>query len=600
VNKKAYRAIRDTRCPGEPSLIAEEHVPECFTNTRQLAPLQVQSSRFPGRMGEEQRTAYVANKTKAEKTTSHLLESTAILTSTIPPSLQTPHIPLLNPSVILTPLIPTMAKQRANDVVSRNKKTSASECLPEDPTAGTLPFRPSAHQAQSPHIPPMQTTPVHQPPDKPPLPAKTVPRQRGLSVVNGRHLAHSKDEGTYLERAASYIREHINGRSSACDTFIPRVPKEPPDKMVDSQAPRRHGQEVVRTNTTSAMTHSPHAIAALPLLAPRPDADLPSASLRVSPACPKDAHQWPRQDAVNTKMTSALWRSPEVSAAVPMPTPERRGYTFVSEDCESPLTPCSIQALPSVPTAPDYPASPNNDLVSKEDQSVIGTNKDSSYDVRDKARRHTPDVVNKGDETDTTHSLKIEEVRHPTERIWEGEGQLLIEAAEIHECSDKHSPKDLGLTQRVHDNFEPPNEADAQFQQPSQEAAGNIGLSAMLRSLRPAAAFTQHAPTPEPVSAFPAYSRSRSSPELEFRLRWKPPDNGEDTRRHAYCAVNKKTKTSVTSRSPKSLAALMPLVTSPALPQACSRCLSILELAWRTRCKPPDMMAKHGLLSGRC
>ena len=130
-----------------------------------------------------------------------------------------------------------------------------------------------------------------------------------------------------------------------------------------------------------------------------------------------------------------------------------------------------------------------------------------------------------------------------------------------------------------------------------QEAISKIGASVHLYSPRPivAIALLMLKPVDPPLARIPFLSSG-----LESRLRWKPPDNGEDTRRHAYRAVNKKTKTSVTSRSPKSSAALMPLVTSPALPQACSRCLLILELTWQICCKPPDMMAKHGLLSGRC
>ena len=85
VNKKTYRAVRDTRRPREPSLIAEEHIPECFTDTRQLAPLQVQSSKFPGGMREEQRTAYIVNKINEGKATNYLPESSTVLTPSILP-----------------------------------------------------------------------------------------------------------------------------------------------------------------------------------------------------------------------------------------------------------------------------------------------------------------------------------------------------------------------------------------------------------------------------------------------------------------------------------------------------------------------------------
>ena len=59
---------------------------------------QVQSSRFPGGMGEERRTAYVANKINEGKATNYLPKSPAVLTPSIlpipiptaPPS-ETPH-----------------------------------------------------------------------------------------------------------------------------------------------------------------------------------------------------------------------------------------------------------------------------------------------------------------------------------------------------------------------------------------------------------------------------------------------------------------------------------------------------------------------------
>ena len=127
-------------------------------------------------MGEERHTAYVANETKAEKTTSCLPESVAVLTSTIPPSLQTPPIPSIEPLVVLTPLIPTTTEQRANDVVSRNKKTSASERLPEDSATEMLPIPPSAHQTQSTPATPVQAMSLCQPQDKASLPGAEMPR----------------------------------------------------------------------------------------------------------------------------------------------------------------------------------------------------------------------------------------------------------------------------------------------------------------------------------------------------------------------------------------------------------------------------------------
>ncbi|KAF8628490.1 hypothetical protein AX14_011249 [Amanita brunnescens Koide BX004] len=122
----------------------------------------------------------------------------------------------------------------------------------------------------------------------------------------------------------------MNRRSSTCDALVPRDRKDPPDKTMGSDA-RQHSQEVISGRTTSGIIHSHDDLAAFLLPMPKLDTDPPSTSLRVSPARPKDIHQWPHQDAINTKMTSTFWRSPEVSVAVPIPTLEQRGYTVFSQ-----------------------------------------------------------------------------------------------------------------------------------------------------------------------------------------------------------------------------------------------------------------------------
>ena len=130
-----------------------------------------------------------------------------------------------------------------------------------------------------------------------------------------------------------------------------------------------------------------------------------------------------------------------------------------------------------------------------------------------------------------------------------GDQELLIEGAEDHERQDKRSKINRELALRAPAN-------------PTPLATSPVLLQAHCRHLL--------------------------SLELVWRARWKPPDRGGDMRRHACYVVNKKTKMSVILRSPKSSMALMPLDTSPALPQACSRRLPILELVWRARGKPPD------------
>ncbi|KAF8651114.1 hypothetical protein AX14_008506 [Amanita brunnescens Koide BX004] len=108
------------------------------------------------------------------------------------------------------------------------------------------------------------------------------------------------------------------------------------------------------------------------------------------------------------------------------------------------------------------------------------------------------------------------------------EGELLVEAVEIQECSDEHFPKDLELVSQVSKDIKLPDWADIQFQQPSQEAVSSVRLSVLLHSLRYAAALMQHTLIRMPVNVLPARSHPRSSLRLEFQLRWKPPDNGKD------------------------------------------------------------------------
>ena len=60
---------------------------------------------------------------------------------------------------------------------------------------------------------------------------------------------------------------------------------------------------------------------------------------------------------------------PKASAAAPASTLELRDYIVISTVNESPLTPCSPQAEPLVLSTSASPASPNNDLIIK-DQST--------------------------------------------------------------------------------------------------------------------------------------------------------------------------------------------------------------------------------------
>ena len=293
-NKRTHGTIGGAQHP----VIAEERAPKCSADARQLAPLQVRSSKFPGGMGEEQRAAYVANKIDKEEATHCLPKSTVVLTSPIPPSPQTPPIPSPEPSVVPTPLIPvestsateTVAEQRANDVVSKDK-TNVSKHSPEDSTPVPL----SAHQTQT--MPPCQDQ------DKASWPVKATPTRsslRDIKIKKSKPLR--EDEGLYLSCMATYIRERMDRRSSAGDTFVPRARKDPPDKPLDSDA-RQYNQGIVSEHTMSVIARSQNDLATFAQPVSEPDSGLSSTS--ASPASPNNdlivnkINCWPAPNSIH-------------------------------------------------------------------------------------------------------------------------------------------------------------------------------------------------------------------------------------------------------------------------------------------------------------
>ena len=420
VDAETHHAAVDVGSSAKRPANVDECAPKRSTDAQQLARLQVRPSKLPGGTGEERHTAYVVRKINEEKTTSCLPESAADLTSTIPPSPQTPPIPSLEPLVVLTPLIPTTTEQRANDVVSRNKKTSVHKRLPEAAIAPTLPVHSPAA--------PMQAATLRQPLDEGLPPIEVAPKRRDLCVVNTKPLSSDthllkvetarkqsesvknpsfEGEGKYLERAAAYVRERIGRRTLACDSFVPQAQKEPPDKMVDSEMHGRHGQEVVTNPECSNERPFYHGRHMLPV-----PTDLPSVS--VPPASPTNAGQQ-NLDIVNKEDKTSVTHSPEI---------EHEGL----------LTPCSTRAVNPAPSASGSPASPNNDLISRKDQSTVGTYSNDSYDVGDEALRHTSDAIDEGHETNAKHLLEVED-------------ELLAEAAGIQKHLDECSSKNKELAQ---------------------------------------------------------------------------------------------------------------------------------------------------------
>ena len=191
----------------------------------------------------------------------------------------------------------------------------------------------------------MQATSLCQPQDKASLPGAETPRRSSLRIVNVKSPIHSKeDEGLYLSRAATYIRERMDRRSSAGDAFVPRARKDPPDKPLDSDA-GQHNQGIVSKKMTGVMLRSPvnHSPASedtsLPIVKIRGDKDeLPIEAAEA--LCPKDmelAHrvlegpkppeaainlfQWRGQEAISSENSSVFLHSREPAAALTPPTP---------------------------------------------------------------------------------------------------------------------------------------------------------------------------------------------------------------------------------------------------------------------------------------
>ncbi|KAF8650112.1 hypothetical protein AX14_008626 [Amanita brunnescens Koide BX004] len=165
-------------------------------------------------------------------------------------------------------------------------------------------------------------------------------------------------------------------------------------------------------------------------------------------------------------------------------------------------------------------------------------------------------VINKGIKASMTHSPEdeaeraeelslnlskaaIEQPEHGSSLPLRGkQEELLVEAANV-ECSDEHPSYREAPALPVLVDPDPSDGANAKW--PSQEAVSNIEMSVVLRSPESPAALTP----PTLADPLPAYSLPRSSLELEFRLRWKPPDYEKESKRHACYAVNNKLQPSV-------------------------------------------------------
>ncbi|KAF8635786.1 hypothetical protein AX14_010494 [Amanita brunnescens Koide BX004] len=143
--------------------------------------------------------------------------------------------------------MPAGIQQGLNVVISKGEQRSTDERSLEAIVAPALTV----------HLPaaPMQPATLCQPLNEGLPLIEAAPKRCNLCVVNMKPLLsdlHSskieaaqkqsealktpsaEGKGRYLERAVAYIRERISRRAFACDAFVPRAQKKPPDKMVDS------------------------------------------------------------------------------------------------------------------------------------------------------------------------------------------------------------------------------------------------------------------------------------------------------------------------------------------------------------------------------
>ncbi|KAF8687861.1 hypothetical protein AX14_003633 [Amanita brunnescens Koide BX004] len=164
-------------------------------------------------------------------------------------------------------------------------------------------------------------------------------------------------------------------------------------------------------------------------------------------------------------------------------------------------------------------------------------------------------------------------------------GQHATQAANAG-CSNEHYNCHEGPAPTIPANAESPNAANVQ--QPDQEAVSKEEPSVPLHSRESVAALTLHMSTP--VNSYQAYSLPGSNAELEFRLRWKPPNTKEGSKRHAYHAVSDRMRPSAIKHLPSPGTASPLPITRPSLAYIAQAIAphSNLELEFRLCPKRPD------------
>ena len=125
----------------------------------------------------------------------------------------------------------------------------------------------------APSVPHTHTVAHSQHPDDSTLPFEMVSRQQGTSINKGPDVSKLRSpsletarkwsdhttsgEGGQLVRAAAYIQERLMRCSSACNEFVPRMPKVPPEKKVELDAQRCTSNVVSKDKKASINLRSP-------------------------------------------------------------------------------------------------------------------------------------------------------------------------------------------------------------------------------------------------------------------------------------------------------------------------------------------------------
>jgi hypothetical protein len=420
-------------------------------------------------------------------------------------------------------------------------------CSPEPLAALTSPDPSSVSKAQ---------TSPRQPLGEPLLPVESI-HGRDLIVSSRRSMsshplkneaaqkqyesakASSREEnGFYLTRAAEYIKERLSKRSPACDAFPCPLHEAWRPRVTETKA-KQAGMDTVSKSTANAIEHTPCAgVAPTPLaISPTPSHPAQATFRRQPPDDPLFTEAMPRQHS----LCVAINKCP-------------------SSDSHSPT---AEQSSP--------------DAVSKGMMDVIGPPTLSSFEGR-----HTViDKVIRATLTTCSPRAKCLMAVHLLSSI---------EAAAEHEHSSERSPIKWEFVCQAPANAKSQSgcllvKIREEGKWSSQEAISKMEESTCTHSPEPTTALTLLATSP---ALMQAYSHLLPSLKLGWRARCKPPNVMGTFRQRYTKVVNKQTHTSA-EHSPKSPAALTPLASSPAFPQAYAHRLSILKLVWRARCKPPNV-----------